>query len=306
MRVRALLPDRQVEDADAFERSLHRPILARRAASVQKRARLTADPASPTTWRDRLPARLTRHVRAARSGRPVRPDRRLAGADRGGVARGARAGAAAELSRRASGSSCWAWAARASAAACCARSRSILARRRRVDVVRGYTLPAYVDERTLVIASSNSGNTEEVVATFDAGDPMPERSASRSRRAAACWLRRASTVLPALTFAWEGEPRSALGWSFASLLAICGRLGLIPDVEPDLVAGARAHAVAGRADRSRRAGGRESGEAARAAARRHAAGVCAARRRWRRWRIAGARRSTRTRSRGRSPTSCRR
>ena len=40
--------------------------------------------------------------------------------------------------------------------------------------------------------------------------------------------------VPALTFEWKGEPRSALGWSFASLLAICGRLGLAPDVAGEI------------------------------------------------------------------------
>ncbi len=33
-------------------------------------------------------------------------------------------------------------------------------------ICRGYTLPQFVDERTLVIASSYSGNTEETVSTF--------------------------------------------------------------------------------------------------------------------------------------------
>ena len=102
-----------------------------------------------------------------------------------------------------------------------------------VDVVRGYELPAFVDGRSLVIASSNSGNTEEVVSTFSAARASGARclvittggrllEAARERGA------------PALTFTWAGEPRAALGWSFASLLAICGRLGLMPDVEGDV------------------------------------------------------------------------
>ena len=33
---------------------------------------------------------------------------------------------------------------------------------------RGYSVPAFADERTLVVASSNSGNTEETVAALDA------------------------------------------------------------------------------------------------------------------------------------------
>jgi len=102
-----------------------------------------------------------------------------------------------------------------------------------VDVVRGYALPAYVDVRTLVVASSNSGNTEEVVATF--GQAI--------RSGAKCLAMTTGGHLretarehhaPVLSFEWSGEPRAALGWSFASLLAICVRLGLLPDVAPDV------------------------------------------------------------------------
>ena len=38
-----------------------------------------------------------------------------------------------------------------------------------LEVVKGYTLPAYAGERTLVIASSHSGNTEETVACLEDG-----------------------------------------------------------------------------------------------------------------------------------------
>ena len=102
-----------------------------------------------------------------------------------------------------------------------------------VDVVRGYALPAYVDVRTLVVASSNSGHTEEVVATFgqairSGAKCVAVTTGGRLRDAAR------EHHAPALTFDWGGEPRAALGWSFASLLAICVRLGLLPDVAPDV------------------------------------------------------------------------
>ncbi len=102
-----------------------------------------------------------------------------------------------------------------------------------IDVVRGYALPAYVGARTLVLASSNSGNTEEVLATFDqslrAGAKCVAITTGGRLLASA---RERNT--PALTFVWGGEPRAALGWSFASLVAICSRLGLLPDVTGDL------------------------------------------------------------------------
>lgn len=108
-----------------------------------------------------------------------------------------------------------------------------LAAKTPVDVVRGYSLPAYVDARTLVLASSNSGNTEEVVSTFDqavrAGAKCVAITTGGRLQAAA-----RECNVPTLTFAWDGEPRAALGWSFASLVAICSRLGLLPDVAGDM------------------------------------------------------------------------
>ncbi len=102
-----------------------------------------------------------------------------------------------------------------------------------VEIVRGYTLPAHVDDRSLVFASSNSGNTEEIVAAYRAAIAAGAKCVAITTGGA---LRNiaATSDLPALRFTWDGEPRAALGWSFASLLAICGRLGVLPDVSSDL------------------------------------------------------------------------
>ncbi|MEK7693362.1 MAG: bifunctional phosphoglucose/phosphomannose isomerase [Chloroflexota bacterium] len=102
-----------------------------------------------------------------------------------------------------------------------------------VDVVRGYTLPAHVDERSLVLASSNSGNTEEVVSTLQQAVRAHAKCVAITTGGRLLAIAR-DHQLPALTFAWDGEPRSALGWSFASLLAICGRMGLVPLLKPEL------------------------------------------------------------------------
>lgn len=51
-------------------------------------------------------------------------------------------------------------------------------------------------------------------------------------------------AVPTLSVQWDAEPRAALGWSFASLVAICGRLGLLPDLTRELqaaLAGMREH-----------------------------------------------------------------
>jgi glucose/mannose-6-phosphate isomerase len=102
-----------------------------------------------------------------------------------------------------------------------------------VSVVRGYTLPAWVGANTLAIASSNSGNTEEVVVTTEAAVAAGARCVVMTTGGRLLDLAR-ERDLPALTYTWDGEPRSALGWSFASLLAIAGGLSLLPDLTSDL------------------------------------------------------------------------
>jgi glucose/mannose-6-phosphate isomerase len=102
-----------------------------------------------------------------------------------------------------------------------------------VFVVRGYRLPAWVDERTLVLASSNSGNTEETVASFTQALGAGAKCVVITA-AGRLWDLAVERGVPLLNVRWDGEPRAALGWSYASLLAICGGLGLLPDLAQDL------------------------------------------------------------------------
>lgn len=102
-----------------------------------------------------------------------------------------------------------------------------------VEIVRGYKLPAFVDARTVAFASSNSGDTEEIVT-------LAEQAVDRGVRTIAittggALLRFAHQhKIPTLEYQWDGEPRAALGWSFATLLALSGRLRLLPDLQPQL------------------------------------------------------------------------
>ncbi len=93
-----------------------------------------------------------------------------------------------------------------------------------VTVVRGYDLPAWVDEDTLVIASSYSGNTEETLTTF----------AEAQRRNAALVALTTNGKLareaegrdvPVVYFPGGGQPRAALGYSLILLLGIVESLG---------------------------------------------------------------------------------
>jgi len=102
-----------------------------------------------------------------------------------------------------------------------------------VYVVRGYRPPAFVGESSLVLASSNSGNTEETLSAFDAALAAGAMCVAISTGGQLIETARHRGV-PALTFSWDGEPRSALGWSSASLMAIASGLGLIPELDGQL------------------------------------------------------------------------
>jgi glucose/mannose-6-phosphate isomerase len=96
-----------------------------------------------------------------------------------------------------------------------------------VIAVRGYRVPAYVDARSLVLASSNSGDTEETVASLEHALDAGARcvAVTTGGRIAAIAQERG---LPALRYQWAGEPRSAIGWSFGALLSVLSAAGVLP------------------------------------------------------------------------------
>ena len=120
-----------------------------------------------------------------------------------------------------------------------------------VIVQRDYGLPAWAHgSRTLVIASSHSGYTEETLDSFEAavkagcrilavctGGELEQRATARN--------------VPVWKFTHAGQPRAAVGFSFGLLLAVFTRLGLVPDPENDLleaVAGMRSQQATLRAE----------------------------------------------------------
>ncbi len=111
-----------------------------------------------------------------------------------------------------------------------------------VVVWRDYGLPAWANgPGTLVILSSHSGETEEVLSTFEAARQ------STCRILAICTAgeleRRALTAnQPLWKFEHAGQPRAAVGFSFGFLLAAFSRLGLAGQ-SPDEISAAVAGAV---------------------------------------------------------------
>jgi glucose/mannose-6-phosphate isomerase len=106
----------------------------------------------------------------------------------------------------------------------------------RVPVVvhRDYGLPAWVrGPQTLVIASSHSGNTEEVLDAF--GEAINRGCRSLAITTGGALARQAEAAgTPVWRFEHKGQPRSAVGFSFCLLLATLRRLDLVPDPTREL------------------------------------------------------------------------
>ncbi|MDD5496429.1 MAG: SIS domain-containing protein, partial [Candidatus Omnitrophica bacterium] len=97
-----------------------------------------------------------------------------------------------------------------------------------IFVNRNYTLPNFVDEETLVIASSYSGNTEETLSAY--------RDA-RSRKATLMAITSGGELkkmaeqdkAPCVIIPTGFPPRCALGYSFFPLLVMLSKLGIVAD-----------------------------------------------------------------------------
>jgi glucose/mannose-6-phosphate isomerase len=97
-----------------------------------------------------------------------------------------------------------------------------------VFVHRGYNLPSPAGERTLVVACSYSGETEEVLSSFGQSLDGPAKKIVITTGGKLLALAQ-SRGLPAYVFAYQGEPRSAMGHSLMPLLALAEEAGVLPD-----------------------------------------------------------------------------
>jgi glucose/mannose-6-phosphate isomerase len=109
-----------------------------------------------------------------------------------------------------------------------------------IVVWRDYSLPAWArGPETLVITSSYSGNTEETLSAY--------QSALENK----CSLLAMTTGgklaadaekdgVPVWKFDYRGQPRAAVGYTFALPCALASRLGLLPDPSADIVTAAAA------------------------------------------------------------------
>lgn len=93
-------------------------------------------------------------------------------------------------------------------------------------VLRDYQLPAWVDEHTLVIASSHSGNTEE---TLSVARQVLAKNIPLVRITTGGKIAQLADPAnsPCLVFNHKGQPRSAVGFSFVYMMAVLYHQGLI-------------------------------------------------------------------------------
>lgn len=97
-----------------------------------------------------------------------------------------------------------------------------------IVVHRDYDLPAFVDDKTLVIASSYSGTTEETVSSFElAMGTMAKKLVITTGGKLKDLADRAN--IPVFTFDYKAQPRAALPFSFLPILAFLQRLGFVSD-----------------------------------------------------------------------------
>lgn len=102
-----------------------------------------------------------------------------------------------------------------------------------VLVHRDYDLPPLVDKRTLVIASSYSGNTEETLSSFSQALNTPAKKLAITTGGRLKALADESNV-PVLCFEYDAEPRAAFGYNFFSLLGLLHKLGIISIESKDI------------------------------------------------------------------------
>jgi len=100
-------------------------------------------------------------------------------------------------------------------------------------VHRDYNLPAFVDDKTLVIASSYSGKTEETLSSFEQALKTGAKKLAITT-GGELKIMAEKKGIPIFTFDYKAQPRAALPFSFLSILGVLQRLGFVSDKSPDV------------------------------------------------------------------------
>jgi len=116
-------------------------------------------------------------------------------------------------------------------------ARSLLASKLLVpfEISRKYELPEYVDDETLVIASSYSGNTEETLSALD--DALNRKSMIAAISTGGMMGEVAKlNEIPMLSLPPGMQPRAALAYSLVPILAFLEKIGLVSGIEAEITA----------------------------------------------------------------------
>lgn len=102
-----------------------------------------------------------------------------------------------------------------------------------IIISRSYALPCFVSEKTLVIVSSYSGNTEETLSAYEAAKNK------RAKIVSICTggkLRELSIHdgYPVITIRKGLSPRAAIAYSFIPLVMLFSKIGLLPDLKEEM------------------------------------------------------------------------
>jgi glucose/mannose-6-phosphate isomerase len=96
------------------------------------------------------------------------------------------------------------------------------------EIIRGYDLPPYVDDTTLVFATSYSGNTEETLSAFTKACDSGARIVAVTT-GGELGSRADERGIPVVRVPVGLPPRAALGWLFTPLIRMLGEAGLVRD-----------------------------------------------------------------------------
>jgi len=107
-----------------------------------------------------------------------------------------------------------------------------------ISVCRDYTLPKFVDAKTLIIASSYSGMTEETLSAFNQALATPAKKLVVTTGGKLKTIAEQNNIL-VFTINYVSPPRAALAHSFFPLLGICQKLGIVSDKSKDVAEMAR-------------------------------------------------------------------
>ncbi|MFC1909817.1 bifunctional phosphoglucose/phosphomannose isomerase [Chloroflexota bacterium] len=114
-----------------------------------------------------------------------------------------------------------------------AQSLSLLESKAIVSVLRDYHLPPFVDNRTLVVASSYSGNTEETLTAFNEALKTPAKKLAMTTGGRLEEVAGRENI-PIFTVDYKSAPRAAFPHSFVPLMGILQKTGVLKDKSGDL------------------------------------------------------------------------